>query len=85
MSPGSTRLAREFLTQDAARALITGKCFDIGSLVMQQLRGLSARSPYFSNGSAKDLAAVVEFHDLRFDMKMTDREKQDLENFLSVL
>jgi cytochrome c peroxidase len=84
-APGHPYLGREFLTHDPGRALITGKCFDIGSLVMQQLRGLSARAPYFSNGSAQDLAAVVEFYDLRFDMKMTDREKQDLENFLSVL
>jgi cytochrome c peroxidase len=52
---------------------------------MQQMRGLAARAPYFSNGSARDLAAVVEFYDLRFNMKMTEREKKDLENFLSVL
>jgi len=84
-APSHPYLGREFLTHDPGRALISGKCFDIGSLVMQQLRGLSARAPYFSNGSAKDLAAVVEFYDLRFDMKMTDREKKDLENFLSVL
>jgi len=84
-APGHPYLGREFLTHDPGRALITGKCFDIGALVMQQLRGLAARAPYFSNGSAKDLAAVVEFYDLRFDMKMTDREKQDLGNFLSVL
>jgi hypothetical protein len=84
-APGHPYLGREFLTHDPGRALISGKCFDIGSLVMQQMRGLSARAPYFSNGSAKDLAAVVEFYDLRFDMKMTDQEKKDLENFLSVL
>jgi hypothetical protein len=84
-APSHPYLGREFLTHDPGRALISGKCFDIGSLVMQQMRGLSARAPYFSNGSAKDLAAVVEFYDLRFDMKMTEREKKDLENFLSVL
>lgn len=84
-APSHPYLGREFLTHDPGRALITGKCFDIGSLVMQQMRGLAARAPYFSNGSARDLAAVVEFYDLRFNMKMTDGEKKDLENFLSVL
>lgn len=78
-------LGREFLTHDPGRALITGKCFDIGSLVMQQMRGMAARAPYFSNGSAKDIATVVEFYDQRFNMQMTSQEKKDLENFLSVL
>lgn len=84
-APPHPYLGREFLTTDPGRALISGKCFDVGSLVMQQMRGLSARAPYFSNGSAKDLAAVVEFYDLRFKMEMTEQEKTDLVNFLSVL
>lgn len=78
-------LGREFLTYDPGRALLTGKCIDVGSLVMQQLRGLAARAPYFSNGSAKTLREVVEYYDTRFDMKMTEQEKEDLTNFLSVL
>jgi hypothetical protein len=78
-------LGRTIYTHDPGRALITGRCQDIGSLVMQQLRGLAARAPYFSNGSAKDLAAVVDYYDRRFDMKLTTQEKEDLINFLSVL
>lgn len=84
-APSHPYLGRDFLTHDPGRALITGKCFDVGSLVMQQMRGLAARAPYFSNGSARDLKAVVEFYDQRFDMRMTEQEKRDLENFLSVL
>jgi cytochrome c peroxidase len=84
-APSHPYLGREFLTTDPGRALLSGKCFDVGSLVMQQMRGLSARAPYFSNGSAKDLAEVVEFYDLRFNMEMTDQEKTDLVNFLRVL
>jgi hypothetical protein len=78
-------LGREFETYDPGRALITGKCQDIGSLVMQQLRGLSARAPYFSNGSAETLRDVVDYYDERFVMEMTEQDKQDLTNFLSVL
>jgi cytochrome c peroxidase len=53
--------------------------------VMQQLRGLSARAPYFANDSAKSLREVVDFYDRRFDMKLTDEEKEDLVNFLGAL
>jgi len=46
---------------------------------------LAARAPYFSNGSAKNLRELVDVHDRRFDMKLTEQEKVDLANFLSVL
>lgn len=78
-------LGRVIYTTDPGRALISGRCQDVGSIVMQQLRGLSARAPYFANGSAKTLREVVDFYDRRFDMKLTDGEKEDLINFLGVL
>lgn len=84
-APPHPYLGREILTTDPGYALVSGKCIDVGSLVMQQMRGLAARAPYFSNGSAQTLADVVEFYDLRFDMQMTEQEKTDLVNFLSVL
>jgi hypothetical protein len=79
------QLGRTFLTQDPGRALITGKCEDVGSIVMQQLRGLTARAPYFVNGSARNLTELVDFFDRRFEIGLTDKEKQDLVNFLSIL
>jgi cytochrome c peroxidase len=72
-------------TTDPGRALVTGKCSDVGSIVMQQFRGLSARAPYFSNGSAKSLADVVDYYDQRFDIGLSKTEKQDLVNFLRAL
>jgi hypothetical protein len=78
-------LGRTIYTTDPGRALTTGRCADTGSIVMQQLRGLSARAPYFTNGQSKTLAEVVNFYDTRFDIRLTDQEKQDLINFLSVL
>jgi cytochrome c peroxidase len=52
---------------------------------MQQFRGLSARAPYFSNGSAKGLRELVDFYDRRFNIQLSEQERQDLVNFLSVL
>jgi hypothetical protein len=78
-------LGRVIYTTDPGRALISGRCVDVGSIVMQQLRGLSARAPYFANGSAKTLREVVDFYDRRYDMKLSDTDKEDLVNFLGVL
>jgi cytochrome c peroxidase len=78
-------LGRVIYTQDPGRALISGKCNDIGTIVMQQFRGMSARAPYFSNGSAANFRELVDFYDRRFNIQYTEQEKQDLVNFLSTL
>jgi hypothetical protein len=78
-------LGREILTHDPGRALITGRCYDVGSVTEQQMRALSARAPYFSSGAARTLDDVVEFYNRRFEMNLTPDEKRDLVNFLSVL
>jgi hypothetical protein len=78
-------LGRVIYTQDPGRALISGKCADVGAIGIQQLRGLAARAPYFSNGSARDLREVVEFYERRFQIGYTEEEKKDLVNFLCVL
>jgi len=78
-------LGRVIYTTDPGRALITGRCTDIGSLTMQQMRALAPRAPYFNNGSAKSLREVVDFYDRRFNIGYTDQEKEDLVNFLSTL
>lgn len=78
-------LGRVIYTQDPGRALISGKCYDVGSMVMGQFRGLAARAPYFSNGSAGTLRDLVDFYDRRFNIGYTEQEKVDLTNFLSVL
>ena len=78
-------LGRVIYTSDPGRALITGKCADIGAITMGQFRGLAARAPYFANGSAKNLMELVDYYDRRFDMRLTTKEKEDLVNFLSVL
>ena len=72
-------------TTDPARALITGKCADIGKTKGPILRGLAARAPYFHNGSAATLRDVVNFYDQRFNLNLTDGQKSDLVAFLQTL
>ena len=84
-APPHPQLGRTFLTQDPGRALSTGKCTDAGSIVMQQFRGLTARAPYFANGSAGDLTELVDFYNRRFKIGFTDQEKKDVVNFLGLL
>jgi cytochrome c peroxidase len=76
---------RVLYTQDPGRALITGRCRDIGRFVTQQLRGLAARPPYFVDGSARTLRELVDFYDQRYRIGYSEREKQDLANFLAAL
>lgn len=78
-------LGRTIYTQDPGRALISGKCEDVGAIVIQQFRGLAARAPYFVNGSAANLRELVDFYDRRFNIRFTEQEKVDLVNFLGVL
>lgn len=83
--PPHPYLGRVFYTQDPGRALISGKCNDVGTIVMQQFRGMAARAPYFSNGSAENLTELINFYDRRYNIGFTERERTDLLNFLSSL
>jgi len=78
-------LGRVIYTHDPGRALVTGKCSDIGASMTQQMRGLAARAPYFMGGEADNLREMVDFYDRRFNIRYTEQEKQDLVNFMSVL
>jgi hypothetical protein len=72
-------------TTDPGRALISGKWKHIGRFKGPILRGLAARAPYFHNGFAADLAAVVDFYDSRFAMGLSAQDKTDLVAFLRTL
>lgn len=74
-----------YYVTDPGRALITGQCADIGKVKGPILRGLASRAPYFHNGSAATLMDVVNFYNERFGLNFTDRQKQDLVNFLNTL
>jgi hypothetical protein len=49
------------------------------------LRGLWQHPPYFHDGSAPDLPAVVEHYDQRFDLQLTPTQKADLVEYLKSL
>ncbi|HUN91379.1 MAG TPA: hypothetical protein VMU33_04950 [Burkholderiaceae bacterium] len=70
---------------DPGVALVSGKCADVGKFKVGQLRALAARAPYFHDGSAADLGAVVDFYNRRFAIGYTAQERTDLINFLRTL
>jgi len=70
---------------DLGRAMITGKCSDVGKLKGPTLRGLAARAPYFHNGAAASLLDVINFYDLRFKLNLSAQQKSDLVAFLKAL
>jgi cytochrome c peroxidase len=80
-----TSTGRTITVTDPGRALISGKFRDIGKTKGPNLRALATRAPYFHNGSAPDLATLINFYDERFHIGFTAQEKSDLAAFLSAL
>jgi cytochrome c peroxidase len=74
-----------YTVTDPGRALISGKCKDIGRFKGPILRGLASRAPFFHNGSAATLMDVMDFYDQRFAIGLTEQQKTDLVNFLNSL
>jgi cytochrome c peroxidase len=72
-------------TSDLGQALIDGNFDHVGKIKGPILRGLSARAPYFHNGSAQTLLDAVRFYETRFGLALTPKEESDLVAFLSSL
>ena len=72
-------------TTDPGSAMISGKWADVGRFKTPNLRGASARAPFFHDGSAPDMEAVVRFYDRRFQMGLNPQEAADLAAFLKAL
>jgi cytochrome c peroxidase len=70
---------------DIGRAMMTGRCNDVGKVKGPILRGLAARAPYFHNGSAATLREVVNFYEQRFNIGLSEGQKEDLVAFLLTL
>ena len=56
-----------------------------GAFKTPTLRSITETAPYFHNGFADSLAAVVSFYDERFSIGLTEHEKGDLAAFLGSL
>ena len=76
---------KTYTVTDPGRALISGKCVDVGKLKGPILRGLAGRAPYFHNGSAATLLDAVNFYNLRFNIGLTAAQMSDLAAFLQTL
>jgi cytochrome c peroxidase len=72
-------------TTDLGQALIDGKFDHVGKIKGPILRGLSARAPFFHNGSAQTLLDVLHFYENRFGLVLAPQEESDLVAFLSSL
>jgi cytochrome c peroxidase len=65
--------------------MVTGEWADVGKFKGPILRALAARAPYFHNGSASTLDAVLDFYETRFGIGLTTQERTDLVAFLRAL
>ena len=72
-------------TTDPGLALVTGAWSDMNRFKVPVLRGLAMRPPYFHNGSAPTLQAVVGFYDARFRIGLSPQDQADLVAFLESL
>ena len=70
---------------DPGRAMVTGKCADLGGFKPPLLRDVAVRAPYFHNSAAATLDDVVNFYNARFSINMTARQHADLVAFLQDL
>ena len=73
------------VTTDPGRAMISGKCADLGKFKGPILRALQGRAPYFHNGRARTLADAVDFYNQRFSLNLSAQERADLIAFLQSL
>jgi hypothetical protein len=72
-------------TTDLGQALVDGNYDHVGKIKGPILRGLAARAPYFHNGSAATLLDAVNFYNTRFNLDLTEQQKNDLVAFLKTL
>ncbi len=72
-------------TTDPGRGLVTGLWADVNRFKAPSLRGLSARAPYFHNGSARTLEEVVTFYEQSLGFAFSPAEEADLVAFLKAL
>jgi cytochrome c peroxidase len=84
-APGGNPTGELIETTDPGRALISGKWTDMNKFKAPILRGLAARAPYFHDGSANTIAAVVSHYESHFGIAFEGNEKQNLISFLESL
>jgi cytochrome c peroxidase len=84
-APGQPGEPYVIFTTDPGKGLISGLCSDMVRTKGPILRGLASRAPYFHNGAARDLNELLEFYNQRFQMNLTQEEKDQFKAFLNSL
>jgi hypothetical protein len=77
--PGDVR------TTDPGRAMVTGLIADAGKFKPPILRDLPVRLPLFHNGTAETMFDLIDYYDARFQINLTQQQKNDLAAFLEAL
>jgi cytochrome c peroxidase len=72
-------------TTDPGRALKSGRWADMDRFKVPSLRGLSARAPYFHNGTAATLNDVILHYQQTLGFQFTPEQRADLVAFLQTL
>jgi cytochrome c peroxidase len=70
---------------DPGRGIRSGNFADLNRFKAPNLRGLAARAPYFHNGIAATLPAVVKHYEAALGFVFTTQEEADLAAFLAAL
>jgi cytochrome c peroxidase len=70
---------------DPGRGIRTGKFADLNRFKTPNLRGLASRAPYFHNGIAATVEAVVKHYEVALGFVFTAKEEADLAAFLKAL
>lgn len=70
---------------DPGRGIRSGNFADLNRFKTPNLRGLSARAPYFHNGIAATLLDVVRHYETALGFVFTSQEEADLVAFLTAL
>jgi cytochrome c peroxidase len=72
-------------TTDPGKAFVTGRWTDLNRFKTPTLRGAAARPPYFHNGIAPTLRAVVDHYESALGFSFTKEEADALVAFLEAL
>jgi cytochrome c peroxidase len=72
-------------TTDPGQAIRNGQFSSMGRFKTPTLRGLAARAPYFHNGIAADLEAVVRHYEVALGFDYSPQEEADLAAFMKAL
>jgi hypothetical protein len=70
---------------DPGRGIRSGNFADLNRFKTPNIRGLSSRAPYFHNGIAEDLHAVVDHYEAALGFDFTEAEEADLVAFMNAL